>query len=466
MSKSNPIDIAGPILIYLAIPNLIFLIGFIDLPIAYFLTPLLGWSVWRLIRQTGPIQRTGWLIALLPTLALLILAGLPYGGNTYDWIKHWTLLDLLTDAPWPPHPSIDGHIYWLRYYIAAYLPAALISHWLNWLPGAISLTLWLGLGLSLLFRSLLALVGNDRRRGLLLILLTVLASGLEFLLAPHKIGQTTEWVTAYKLGLQLQISSPLTQLVWAPTQAVPGMLVTLLIGFDRTEGYRQRIVAALCLLLLWTPFAMLGLAPLAAWAILDKQSRNVSSPRTAIALLPFLAMAAISAIYFAGAAQAKPYDFHSLLPRTLLMPKYLLAFLIELGPLLLLLGRQNLRTPPVLISLATLLVLALTTGPKGDLIMRGGIGPVFLLAVLAIRHWLDSPWRTKHTVPRVALIAMLLTSSNEMIYFVTKNFSTPNQCDFQSGIYDRHFTVTELGAMCGAWVLPQYFSPQKPLPLR
>ena len=400
------------------------------------------------------------------TASVLLLAGLPYGGNTYDWIKHWAILDLLTNASWPVSVDAQSHTYWLRYYIAGYLPAALTSAWLPWIPAAVSLTVWLGLGLFLLFQSLHAMTDGRARNGLLLAGGVLLASGLDFFLASNPIGHTTEWATSRALDLPLQLSSPLTQLVWTPQQAIAGMLVALLIGFDRAPGYQARIIAALCLLLLWSPFALLGLVPAAVWVVVRAHPWR-ECPKTVLSVLPIVAMGLVSIAYLSSSsAAAKPYDFEMAIPRLLQLPRYLLAFLIELGPLLILLGRDSLRTPMAVISLITLLGLALITGSKGDLIMRGSIGPVFLLAVMGMRRWLERPPGTRRRWARVAITAMLITSGNEVLYLLTKNYATPNVCDFQHGIFERHFRLADLESACGSWVLPQYLAEQKPAVLR
>ena len=96
-------------LLYLALPALLFLPTFVrplwGVPV---LAALLVALALVLRERMQEANRTHYLMAALAALALLAVAGFPHGPFAWDWIKHWALLNTLSDNPWPVITELQG----------------------------------------------------------------------------------------------------------------------------------------------------------------------------------------------------------------------------------------------------------------------------------------------------------------------------------------------------------------------
>lgn len=179
---------------YLFFPQIIFFLGWLKLFWAIYLTFLLGLllipSFQMSIKDHSLILNKSFvfraLITLLAAIAYTSLSGAGgWGFQLSDWIKHNAVLKDLIQHTWPvawsqvPQEPRVGD-YRLIYYLAYYLPSALIGKLISWQAANLALFLWTALGvwLSLLWFTKL----SRARKSLTLILIVayfILAGGLD-----------------------------------------------------------------------------------------------------------------------------------------------------------------------------------------------------------------------------------------------------------------------------------------------
>jgi hypothetical protein len=185
-------------------------------------------------------------------------------GHTFDWLKHFAVINELAQHPWPPINNESGTFlrYSLGYYLIPGLFTALFGYrWIEWF---VFLQNWTGLFL------LLALLLHKIRpaRPLPFVLLFLLFSGLDLVgwlihgnassILAHK-----EWWAGSNYAFAYEGHA--TLFIWVPQHALAGMIaMALLLLPTQTQLVCSRHLALLGVaVLFWSPFAAIGLAPFA-----------------------------------------------------------------------------------------------------------------------------------------------------------------------------------------------------------
>ena len=295
-------------LLFLALPQMLFFLGWFRPPSALVVCVPLGLVIWKLKSSgepgtapenaPGPLRdRTSAaplkLIAatVLPALVLTMLSGAGgWGGGESDWLKHDTLLGDLIARPWPvSYQTAHGPVL-LVYYRAFYLPAALFgklggSSGYQAASQVLALTTFIGTVLSAWW---LVVLGNPQFRGsgsrqegkwalptgapLWIGAAVFFAfSGLDPLgkilvnLRLHLPMFYGDWSDVEWWAQFAQYSSNAATLFWAPQHAFGGWLPVALVlddWFSRRQELEGSWVFYLSLALVWSPFAALGLGVL------------------------------------------------------------------------------------------------------------------------------------------------------------------------------------------------------------
>lgn len=255
-------------LLYLAIPNLIFVFGWFRFPVAIFLAGTLAY----LLLKTFKASAMSWRFGDAPMPALLILATgfawAAFGGGSHfmyanpDWIIRDAVLGDLVRADWPViYQALDGAPLVLRSAIGYFLPPALFGKIFGTAHIDIAIYLWTVAGV-LVFLFLLPL---PRRMGwplVLGLLLTVFFSGMDYLGVIIATQLTPIFPLRLEWWVPLSYPSLTGQLLWAPNHCLPIWIGTLLLFRHRAPGVMLPLaVALLPTTLIWTPFAAIGLAP-------------------------------------------------------------------------------------------------------------------------------------------------------------------------------------------------------------
>ena len=416
-------------LVFLALPPLIFLAGWLRVPLAVGAGAVFVAAVWRLMAgRDAPTAPRRWplLVAIaVPAAVLTLLSGAGgWGASDSDWLKHDTILRDLLTRPWPVTYDAGQGPVLLVYYTAFYLPAAgfgkLVGGSWNVASQALALTMFAGIVLA---GAWLAVLGNARRRpGAATIALAVFFgfSGLDVVGKalvnlwyglPVHFGDWSdiEWWAQFA-----QYPSNAASLFWAPQHAFGGWL-PLALALDDWFAERGPEGAWMfygALALFWTPFAAVGLAPILAGLLLQRWwtagsgwgwwRRSLTLANGAGALA-----GGVFALYLLAHFQAFPLPAaYVVRPGFLPMPLLEISHFsrpllygmfvgIEFAGLSAALGwflagqtGADARRGRLLLALATgvLLVLPLLRyGYANDLVMRGGIPALFVLQVLLVR---------------------------------------------------------------------------------
>jgi hypothetical protein len=389
--------------------------------------------------QLGKPQLKIYQILILILLCLLVLSISGVGGYGYqdtDWFKHNTILKDLIDRPWPVSYQIDGEEVALVYYLAYYLPAALVGKLVGWQIANHVLFIWSFLGLVL---AALWFVNLSRPAVFSALVIFFTFSGLDiigrWLLTPAVAAIRPEaeayliWNHIESWSIGWQYSSNITLLFWVPHQALAGWIASGLLGQAYLFSSSRKNQLYYCgLTALWSPFVTLGMFPYCVAEILAGEGGlwqrlgkylNLSNLSGA-ALLLAVGMYFSSKFYqLPGISGKIPFGFSLSFAaddqaRMIGMGLILVFCLLEFGLLGILLFRikqvWNRKTKILLITtLITLLLLPLfLIGEANDLVMRASIPPLFFLALLLSRSFLNKPLTP---LMRVILIGLILLGS-------------------------------------------------------
>lgn len=437
---------------YLTLPIVIFLAGWLWWPWAVALTALTLVAVCVIVRnvltsESSTVTAPGYtaipwyklLIAAIPlTVAALLSGAGGYGPGNVDWLKHEAILHDLIANPWPVTYSLPngGGSASLVYFLAYYLPAAVVGKIAGWpaanhvlfattLLGLWILTLWLAVFFPK--RPLVAALIFTFFSGMDVIGLLVNfhpQNPLVFLLQQYHIDR---WTAAW------EIPSHLTGIFWAPQHTLPAWLASALILHPLWKEERAfgNDIFLVGLLMLWSPFAIIGLAPL---LLLNRiYGAKITRSQNSISLLPHvvgLVLLGLFSLYYLAHLQFHsnsiplapdeaalngfgfffapnpPHDFAAVWG---LLSSYIESAALEFGLLamMIILCSQNLsrrkRLALFLCVIWLLILMLFRYGRYNDLIMRGSLPALFVLTLLTIQILPQLK-----TLPRLAIIALLL----------------------------------------------------------
>lgn len=277
-----PLDVSAvTALIYLAIPNLIFSVGWFRWP---FSVPLCGAILFSLAKVLSAAPRQPWQTYPRPVFLLMVAISLgwsAFGGGSHfvyanpDWTVRDAALGDLTRLNWPvSYLSHEGTEFILRSAIGYFLPLALFAKLVGTEYLDIAIFAWTSAGVFIFLR-LLPLPRDFGWRLILSLMLVVFFSGMDFL------GEliATESLPPFPLRLEwwVPISYPslTNQLLWAPNHSLPIWIGTLLV-FRHLRSSQMLLIATttLPLTLIWTPFAAIGIAPFIAFGLFTNQTNG------------------------------------------------------------------------------------------------------------------------------------------------------------------------------------------------
>lgn len=420
------------VLAYIALPNLVFLAGWLKPAIAVPFIVLVGIALAQFIRRND-IQ---WTIPLPASTAILIVAvafawaSLGGAGHFFqtnpDWLIRDKVLGDLTFTPWPPaYRVVDGVPHVLRSAFGFFLPAAVVGKFAGISSVDLALYLHAALGCSL-FMLLLPLPRAPGRLLAGLLLVPIFFSGMDYLGIVLMSGTTPLFPLRLEWWVPFSYSSFTGQMHWAPNHAIPLWLVTTL--FYRHWGHGAWPALFLLLLpltVIWTPFAVAGILPflaLATWrwfALGHRVADSRISPwqlTAAIAMtwltLRFMSLD-ITAIPGAPTVQVAPNPDR-------FIEKYLLFILMEFAILALLLARGLRHSFGVFWIACTILTLLplYQYGPSNDTMLRLSTPCLIFLLLLTLDRYRE--WASQRAFPGEAWAITLVlligacTPFNEM----------------------------------------------------
>ena len=446
-STLGPDALTVAALLYLAIPNLIFLGGWLKLPYAVIAVVLLTASLGQFLRNPNLQWRqpytTGALLFIIATgFAWCILGGAGHFFCTNpDWIVRDTVLGDLTLAPWPPaYSEANGYQHILRTAFGYFFPAALVGKALGMGALDVALYCWTAIGASLFFL-LLPLPRQMGWRLMAAVLVVIFFSGMDYLGIVLVTGNTPLFPLRLAWWVPFSYSSITGQMHWAPNHALSLWLVTTL--FYRHWGHRilpALMVILLPLLVIWTPFAVAGILPFLAIATIRWWSNNSDLRESGLTVFQLIVAAGLSyltirllTLDIAAIPGAPTIDVAPNPDRFVL--KYLVFILMEFVILALLIARRICHSQGLLwLAFSILALLPLYQyGPSNDSMLRLSTPCQVLLLILTLNlltQWSAIPNIKALPAEAYAMAVVLLigacTPFNEMWRAATFHRTPPN----------------------------------------
>ena len=452
-------------LAYLALPLLLFCFGWLRLPWALGFALIVGSGLWLTVvdfqrdeftqaftqwrqRVTGQ----GLLLTIMACTFLVLISGVGgYGYQTGDWAKHEILLKDLVDYPWPVYYDYYGVTLGLVYYIAYYLPLALIGKAGGILLANQGLVLWTLAGLLLSIFWFALICKRTLVEGLSYFLLfsgvSIIGFVLRFylpltILAGTPDLNTAPWQTHPALWAAVwQYSPHVRGLFWVPQHVLPGWLITGMILFVlATTSRRQSLLFLWAISALWSPFITIGLMPFFVADILPRAHSDWLSRLRAYVTLAngcgLLLFGLLAVFYITKLTPITPVfnegmrgglSLVELAPRDgwpRVLVSYLIFCLLEFGLYFWLDRGEAVKNLPalrwsyrlVLLWLALLPLIVL--GQHNDLNMRASIPALFFVAMVVGRNgwWLANGGRWRKLLWITALLLGALSPLYEVGY--------------------------------------------------
>ena len=379
-------------ILYLTLPFLLFLFGWVRLIFAIPLSLVLLFALYKLLFTNYQLPTFHF---SLPVAFSLLLAGTwvllsGVGGYAFqNWDHHWrnAVLHDLINYDWPVSYSTpeSGPVKMLVYYVGYWLPSALIGKLLGWQAANFFLYLWTWLGVILVALHLGAVLKTSPTKAILLL---IFFSGMDvlgtLLLAPEYPTLFPAITHLEVWNGSLQYSSFTTQLFWVFNQAVPAWLciaaiITLSQRDEAKTDTRSTLIFFWSLCFFFAPLASIGLLPYVLIELVKQTDfkspfKNLNPAITLATAIIFL----LSTFFFTSNTAAQSRGFQSLA-----IKDFLIFFLLEGGILWLLLAPVKWRDPRWIVTGILLAVIPfIQLGSGNDFVMRASIAPLFYLMLL------------------------------------------------------------------------------------
>lgn len=411
MTSSVPSPVSGisdrltaATLLYLGAPSLVFLLGWLNPAPGFAAAMLLASALWRTIGHIAEpeMRRTTAAMAYLAALAALWAALGGSGHFVYaniDWASRDSVYADLILGGWPvAYGEHAGAPLVLRTAMGYFLPPAALAKLLGIVWAPMLLYLWTTIGVFL-FLALLPLPRYFSPRLILLSLVPVVFSGIDYLGILLTLGHIPLFPLPLEWWGKWTYSSLTAQLFWAPNHALALWLgAALFFRHRRNSRLPALALMLLPLLLLWTPFAPLGLLPWFAWGVWRLHRNGVSWANgttasqwvAAIALTVLVSAlfsapgvpAAFSGPVLEGGAWDISQNTH--LEVALHYVQFVGCEFLLLS-LLLTPHVKALRTEWFLATAFLLLVPAVRFGPSNDWVLRGSTPSLVILMIVTLR---------------------------------------------------------------------------------
>jgi hypothetical protein len=438
-------------LLYLFIPVVVFVLGWLSWLIALPLAALIAYILISAfprnqdVNATNPLALKTIVFPGFTSLAWVTTSGVwNFGfGRTQDWdVMRNDMLSTLTKHSWPVTNSFpDSSSLWtMRHYLAFYLPGPLIGKATG---ENLSITLfatgiWMVLGVWIAFLLLLELFSRFGNRKYIILFLFAGFSGLDAIgsriqgalsLRPSSLinGGHIEWWAE-----RFQFSSNTTLLHWVPQHAIPswiGALLVLLIVRSRQNLSLIPIIPVA--IVLWSPFSALGVTLLALLLLVNVGlfAEFVGSFRVSRFRALAVMLTAIPLILFLQSGTSEiPQSFlfsnGDFFHNIALLAKFIP---LEFGLIAVLTGfvvRHTAKEQAV-ISVALSLVLMVVIGQYNDFAMR--VSPALLVVIMVnAGEALITPSKSrKNHVLRIALVGVLAFGTITPLFEMISRYQTP-----------------------------------------
>lgn len=264
--------------IYLALPMVIFLLGWCRPLVGI---PLAGVCVWSLVlcfRNRENYIELEWKLSQTDKWKLVVIAAIIFvwvalsGVGGYAWqnedhASRNRMFNILVDYKWPPTAGEKGFVY----YVGTWLPAALVGKISDLDKAYAALFLWILLGVFLVY----ALICIWRRKIVLWpLLILIFFSGLDIIgyniLTEDAIriwgSNHLEW-WASRQPYVLQYTCNTAQLYWVFNQAIPVWLVMMLLFMDESP---KNMIWTSALITITSTLPFIGMVPILVYYMFQR----------------------------------------------------------------------------------------------------------------------------------------------------------------------------------------------------
>lgn len=243
-----------------------------------------------------------------------------------------------------------------------------------------------------------------------------------------------------------------------------------MLAFQRQPQTLAIPILSFGLLSIWSPYGMIGLFPLIA-VIAWQQRVGFLRNGLWVSIAAGIAFSLTVMGYLSTEMPSAGACFSCLLERLTSLHNFVVFWVVELTTFVLILRTSLLKDTLCLVSFITLLALPLMYGQTADFVMRGSMGPLFILTLRSTQAILE--WQVtfrQRTLQICALCLCIPATASEVIYHTS------------AGVIQRQFADTDpLGArwtspfatrsdykakeffdICGWQYYKQYFSKIQP----
>lgn len=273
------------ILVYLSFPLLLYLSFWLRFPYngVFVLATGIGlcFAIYNSLKEpkrARVISSKGQFIAILIlSIGIAVISGA--GGFVLqrgDWTKHNVILNDLIQYTWPVYYGVSAYVSdtTLVYYLAYYLPSALVGKIFGWQATHYSLFAFTATG-TILFLLFLQRHLMIRSRWLFFFFFI---SGLDLIGWIFIKGFPIDLLYLETYAQHLQYSSYISQIAWVPQHALSAWLLYALMYRDYLDKDLHLFPYYIGVGLLWSPFVALGLCivflPLYLWQTMKNITRK------------------------------------------------------------------------------------------------------------------------------------------------------------------------------------------------
>lgn len=382
--------LAAALLSLFALDNLLLLHFWgLSLPITAALTFVAGTAIAGLCKRFSadlpPVPYRTFAVAFAIALALFALGG--EGRFFYanlDWQIRDAVLRDMASHPWPFAYDIDGTAYFLRAPLGTYLLPAMFGAQADtalWISNSLRLALILTLAWHLF---------ESKRERATALTVFILFSGWDAvgMALASALGQHPFWDHIEVWDQGYQYSSNITLVFWVPQHAIAGWTCALaFLLWRRGLAPVGMFAASIPLVALWSPLAIIGAIPFAAFAALEVLRRRAFN-RADVALAVIALTVSLPALLYLQIDAAKVGTHLRATDPMVWGLCIALEVLPFAWPLLQQPALPAIDRPVILLALLLLLVMPLLqVGVSSDFQMRASIMPLALLSI-AFAQWI------------------------------------------------------------------------------
>lgn len=403
--------------LYLLIPNMCFLLGFIKCEISIPLTTFLVVAFVKIVKNSENLDLRIKTYKLLIVFLIIILWCVVSGVGGFIWQNRWdhkfrnAIFVDLVNYSWPVVNSNDG----LCYYLGFWLPSALAGKVCGLQIGYVFQLLWAIVGVFISYLLISKYIGKFNIKN---IMIFILFSGLDVVIyfLYHNMS-LMDYAYLILQGLHLELgatffnsSSNTTLLFWLYNQIIPfwvGMMLIIL------QGKRKNIGFIYANMLLFAPFPSVALLPVVIYIMIkDERSIKASNLKKIKECVNFenlvaLLLAVMVFLFFKSNGAANKISILELDFKSIF--KYLTYIFFEFGVWLLFVYKENYKDKILNILLICQLFLPfIVMGDSYDFAWRTCI-PLSYYIMLLVMKKLGQPEGRR--LKRYALIAVLCMGS-------------------------------------------------------